>query len=158
MEAIQSLKTPRQLRLLFVHLLVNDCVPTPLGHWETFQESFALDYTLRNNNTLDLGLDHALQEIGQCLEEYGKTLSDYSLPEPMSYGREVEHELAKWASDREGLSIHADATANSFNPEQRYIYDQIITAVIDNQPLHIFIDGKAGTGKTYLVQTICNKI
>jgi hypothetical protein len=26
MEAIQSLKTPRQLFLLFVHLLVNDCV------------------------------------------------------------------------------------------------------------------------------------
>jgi hypothetical protein len=30
MEAIQSLKTPQQLCLLFVHLLVNDCVPTPL--------------------------------------------------------------------------------------------------------------------------------
>jgi hypothetical protein len=45
-EAIQSLKTPQQLCLLFVHLLVNDCVPTPLAHWDTFQESFALDYTL----------------------------------------------------------------------------------------------------------------
>jgi hypothetical protein len=45
-EAIQSLKTPWQLHLLFVHLLVNDCVPTPLAHWENFQESFALDYTL----------------------------------------------------------------------------------------------------------------
>ena len=157
-EAIQSLKTPRQLRLLFVHLLVNDCVPTPLAHWEIFQESFALDYTLRNNNALDIGLDHALQEIGQCLEEYGKTLSDYGLPEPMSYGREVEHELAKWALDRDGLSLHADAAANTFNPEQRLIYDEIIAAVIEGQPLRIFIDGKAGTGKTYLVQTICDKI
>ena len=36
MEAIQSLKTPRQLWLLFVHLLVNDCVPTPLAHWKIF--------------------------------------------------------------------------------------------------------------------------
>jgi hypothetical protein len=46
MEAIQSLKTPRQLQLLFVHLLVNDCVPTPLAHWKIFQENFALDYTV----------------------------------------------------------------------------------------------------------------
>ena len=158
MEAIQSLKTPRQLRLLFVHLLVNDCVPTPHAHWEIFQENFALDYTLQNNNSLDIGMDHALQEIGQCLEEYGKTLSDYGLPEPMSYGREVEHELAKWSSDRDGLSLRADAAARTFNPEQRFIYDQIVTAVIEDQPLLMFIDGKAGTGKTYLIQTICDKI
>jgi hypothetical protein len=157
-EAIQSLKTPRQLRLLFVHLLVNDCVPTPLALWETFQESFALDYTLRNNNALDTGLNHTLQEIGQCLEEYGKTLSDYSLPEPMSYGREVEHELAKWASDRDGLSLRADLAAGTFEPEQRHIYDLIVDAIIENQPLWIFIDGQAGTGKTYLIQTICDKI
>jgi hypothetical protein len=133
-------------------------VPTPLAHWETFQESFALDYTLQNNNALDIGLDHALQEIGQCLEEYGKTLSDYGLPEPMSYGREVEHELAKWALDSDGLSLHADAAADTFDPEQRLIYDEIIATVIEGQPLRIFIDGKAGTGKTYLVQTICDKI
>ena len=141
-----------------MHLLVNDCVPTPHGHWESFQESFALDYTLQNNNVLDIGLDHALQEIGQSLKEYGKTLSDYGLPEPMSYGCEVEHELANWASDREGLSARADTAGNSLNVEQRHIYNQIIAAVIENQPLHIFIDRKAGTGKTYLVQTICDKI
>ena len=151
MEAIQSLKTPKQRWLLFVHLLVNDCVPTPLAHWEIFQENFALDYTLQNNNTLDIGMDHALQEIGQCLEEYGKTLSDYGLPEPMSYGHEVEHELAKWSSDHDGLSLHADAAANTFNQEQRFIYDLIITAVVENQSLLMFIDGKAGTGKTYLI-------
>ena len=127
---------------------------TPLAHWETF----ALDYTLQNNNALDIGLDHVLQEIVQCLEEYGKTLSGYGLLELMSYGCEVEHELAKWALDHDGLSLQADAAADTFNPEQRLIYDEIIAAVIEGQPLQIFINGKAGTGKTYLVQTICNKI
>ena len=130
-EAIQSLKTPRQLRLLFVHLLVNDCVPTPLAHWENFQENFALDHTLRNGNALDIGLDHALQEIGECLEEYGKTLSDYGLPEPMSYGREVEHELAKWASYRDDLSQRAELAARTFEPEQILIYEEIIAAVLE---------------------------
>ena len=158
MEAIQSLKTPRQLRLLFVHLLVNDCVPTPLGYWETFQESFALDHTLQNGNALDIGLDHALQEIGKYLEEYGKTLSDYGLPEPMSYSHEVEHELAKWASHHDDLSLRAELAARTFEPEQRLIYEEILAAVIEKQPLCIFIDGQAGMGKTYLVQTICDKI
>jgi hypothetical protein len=34
MEAIQTLKTPWKLHLLFVHLLVNDYIPTPLAHWK----------------------------------------------------------------------------------------------------------------------------
>jgi|SRR5882762_6152221 len=81
-----------------------------------------------------------------------------SLPEPMSYGREVEHELAKWASYCDDLSRHAEAAARTFELEQRLIYEEIIAAVIDKQPLCIFIDGQAGTGKTYLIQTICDKI
>jgi chromosomal replication initiation ATPase DnaA len=99
-----------------------------------------------------------LQKIGQSLEEYGKTFSDYGLPEPMSYSCEVEHELVKWASDHNHLSLRADNAADTFNPEQRFIYDIVITSAIQNLPLCLFIDGKAGTGKTYLVQTICDKI
>src|ERR1700683_4368371 len=82
----------------------------------------------------------------------------FSLRDPHRDGREVEHELAKWALDRDGLSLHADTAADNFNPEKRLIYDEIIAAVIEGQPLWIFIDGKAGTGKTYLVQTIYDKI
>jgi chromosomal replication initiation ATPase DnaA len=54
--------------------------------------------------------------------------------------------------------LHANRAAATFNPEQRFMYDLIITAVIENKPLCIFIDGKVGTGKTYLMQTICDKI
>jgi hypothetical protein len=35
-EAIYNLCTPQQLWVLFVHLLVNDCVPTPLTIWHHF--------------------------------------------------------------------------------------------------------------------------
>jgi hypothetical protein len=64
------------------------------------------------------------------LEEYGKTFGGYGLPEPMSYGHEVEHELAKWVLYHDGFSLHADAAADTFNPKQRLIHDKIIAAVI----------------------------
>ena len=41
LEGVQALKTPCQLRLLFAHLLVNDCIPTPLLLWQKFTEHLA---------------------------------------------------------------------------------------------------------------------
>jgi len=43
-EAITMLKTPQQLRILFVHLLVNDCVIKPLALWNTYNTSMARDH------------------------------------------------------------------------------------------------------------------
>jgi len=43
-------------------------------------------------------------------------------------------------------------------PEQASIFDCIVNAVSSNASLLAFVDGKAGRGKTYLVNTICNKV
>ena len=90
--------------------------------------------------------------------EYRKTLSNYSLPEPCTHGREVEHELTQWNSDTSGLAAHANAACTAFNIEQRTIFDDVTDAVVNGKSLHVFIDGKAGTGKTHLVNVICDKI
>ncbi|KIJ12161.1 hypothetical protein PAXINDRAFT_83263 [Paxillus involutus ATCC 200175] len=42
--------------------------------------------------------------------------------------------------------------------EQIEIYDTILNAVIHAQPLLGFVDGKAGRGKTFLVNAICDKL
>ena len=63
--------------------------------WDKIAQHLVMDYTLRNNNTATIGVEHALRHLGGCLEEYGKPLFNYGLPEPMSYGCEVEHELAR---------------------------------------------------------------
>ncbi|KAJ7494997.1 hypothetical protein FB451DRAFT_950144, partial [Mycena latifolia] len=47
LEAVQTLRAPRQLRLFFVHLLVSDCVDSPLTMWEIFQNELSYDYILR---------------------------------------------------------------------------------------------------------------
>lgn len=46
-EAVQALYTPRQIRLLFTDLLVNDCVPSLLSIWNKFREKMALDLRLQ---------------------------------------------------------------------------------------------------------------
>ena len=42
--------------------------------------------------------------------------------------------------------------------EQASIFDRIIDACINKEPLLAFIDGKAGRGKTYLINALCDKL
>lgn len=156
-EAIDTLKTPRQLRVLFVHLLVNDCVPSPLSLWRDFRSDLSRDFTLRAQNDEALGTDSALRELGSYLEEYGRTLADFGLPTPISFSTEVLHELHRWR-DHTSLQNSADSAASSFNAEQAIIFNDIIQAVQSHSPLLCFVDGKAGRGKTFLVKAICNRL
>jgi hypothetical protein len=157
-EAVHALKTPRQLRLLFVHLLVNDCAPTPIDIWEQLMDEFAKDFTLRYNGNLHIGRNHALRDIALNLEEHGKSLADYGLPDAELHSLEVEHELMRWCSNCEALAQRADIAYANLNPEQRLIFDEIMYAVHNNLPLRMFIDGKAGRGKTYLIQALCDRL
>ena len=69
---------------------------------------------------------------------FGGILSNYRLPEPMLYGCEVEHKLAKWASCHDDLSLHAELAVRTFEPEQRLIYEEILAAAIHKTaPLYI---------------------
>ena len=157
-EGIRALKTPKQLRFLFVHLLVNDCILTPLLYWDTFQVHLCHDFILRHPDTADLAIQHGLEHISQLLEEHGKQPSDYDLPQPVFFGREVEHEMLKWAPFSVELSMHAHAAYDIFNLEQKLIYDNILTAVESGKPLLLFLDGKAGVGKSFLVNALCARL
>ena len=61
-EAIVTLKTPRQLHVLFVHLLVNDCVTSPLTLWNTYSSPMAMDHILQCGNNTDIGITNALHD------------------------------------------------------------------------------------------------
>ena len=157
-EAIQFLKTPRQLRLLFVHLLINDCIPSPIDFWQIFEVNLQLDFTLRLPDAPRLATDQTLEEIGRYLEEHGKHLANYGLPEPHLHGREVDHEQQRWGHDQVSLRARAEAGVIRFNTEQKQIYDDVLATIIAHDSLLIFVDGQAGTGKTFLVKTLCDKV
>lgn len=159
-EAIITLKTPRQLRLLFVHLLVNDCVTAPLTLWNTYSSTMAMDHILQCGNNTDIGTTRALHDIMKLLEEFGRTPSDYGLPLPgnSTQSTEILHEILRWGFQIPTLSVRANTARFSMSHEQASIFDRIIDACINKEPLLAFIDGKAGRGKTYLVNALCNKL
>ncbi|KAI6018408.1 hypothetical protein EDC04DRAFT_2941782 [Pisolithus marmoratus] len=41
---------------------------------------------------------------------------------------------------------------------QQSIFDNIVHYAVNGDPLYAFINGKAGRGKTFLINAICNKI
>ena len=60
LEAIQNLTTPWQLPLLFVHLLVNNCIPMPMLIWENLTHHLSCDQMLQHHNVLNVGIDYVL--------------------------------------------------------------------------------------------------
>ncbi|EKM52951.1 uncharacterized protein PHACADRAFT_98416, partial [Phanerochaete carnosa HHB-10118-sp] len=101
-------------------------------------------------------MNHALQELSTYLEEHGKSPQDYGLPEPTVYSAEVEHELERWHPQRDALRARAEHALGVLNAEQRLIFDRIVHAALTETPLLAFIDGKAGRGKTFLINAICD--
>ena len=157
-EAIESLHTPYQLRLLLIHMLTNECITTPAAIWEKFQQPISEDFQIFNGGNWNLAFSSALLEIAGHLREYGKEPQDYGLPQPNYIGNEVVAEIQRWSSDIPQLLYAADQALMLFNPEQRIIFEVVWDAVQQNIPLCLFIDGKAGRGKTYLVNALCSQV
>ena len=143
-EAIHTtLATPCQLCLLFVHLLINNYILTPIDLWANYKEYMAHDFTLQLGLDINLALNHALEDLGKCLKEYGKSLAFYGLPEPTIFSAEIYHELECWGHDPVGLSNHAHTAVDHMTHEQHFIYEQIMTSVMTEQSHIAFVDGKA---------------
>jgi hypothetical protein len=154
-EAVDTLRTPHQLRILFTHLLTNSCVATPLQLWTEFRSKISEDFILTATGNIEKGCNEALKQLGFLLQGHGKNLGDYGLPQPLTRENEAEWELRRWSSQTGTLLQQVDAGMSTFNPEQREIFLQVQEAVLNKEPLLMFIDGKAGRGKTFLVNTLC---
>jgi PIF1-like helicase len=155
-EAIHTLKTTRQIHLLFIHMLTNKCIDLPLCVWTKFLPNFIANFMLDNDEDLHLSTNLALQDLARYLEEYGKCLTDFSLPQPISPTSELTHEYQRWQRLMPHLLEQALQASESFNYKQHLIAQQITHALSLNLPLLIFIDGKVGRGKTFLVNVLCN--
>ncbi|KIJ24814.1 hypothetical protein M422DRAFT_194251, partial [Sphaerobolus stellatus SS14] len=61
-----------------------------------------------------------------------------------------------WSSDIQGLANQVAAARSSFTWEQNSIFNEFVDAIHWQKSLSVFIDGKAGQGKTFLIQSIMN--
>ena len=154
-EAVDTLCTPQQLRILFVHLLTNSCINVPLQFWNEFQTKISEDFILVAVGDVKRGCNEALGQLGSFLQGHGKHLTDYGLPQPLVHDNEVEWELRRWSQQSWALQQQVNVSLSVFNSEQHSIFSRVQYAISNNEPLLMFVDGKAGRGKTFLVNTLC---
>ncbi|KIJ28702.1 hypothetical protein M422DRAFT_270005 [Sphaerobolus stellatus SS14] len=157
-EAMTALSISYQLRLLFIHLLVNDCLQNLLEIWERHTDCMSYDFFLQNSGNSILARELCLQHLSKLLEEFGMHLSCFGIEEPLQYTDEVLHEIRRWSAHTQQLANHVDSSYQSFTYEQKLIFHNFLHAIEHGLPLYAFIDGKAGRGKTFLIDAIISYV
>ena len=66
--------------------------------------------------------------------------------------------MSQWNQDPNRLAAHSQCAVDLFNLEQLQIHNDALEVFFSDHALQIFVDGKAGTGKTFLVNAICEKV
>ena len=56
------------------------------------------------------------------------------------------------------IMMGIQTTYNKFTPEQRTIYDKVLTAVRQDVSLQLFISARGGCGKTFLLNAILDAV
>ncbi|KAJ5865150.1 uncharacterized protein N7529_007066 [Penicillium soppii] len=158
----------KSLRNEFCVAVVHGGVTDPLALWDEFQVHLCDDLPrqlqlhadanreLPATSSREQYLDFGLFLIGQLLAAQGKTLADYYMPSPD----------ADWSafqpSSREGLHnmplnrliTAAAELRDQLNDGQQIIFSAVVSAVIDSRPAAWYLQGPAGTGKTFLYRAI----
>ena len=67
-EAVASYLPPSQLQFLFAHIIIKGYPAQPL--WDTYCEALSIDFA-HNLHSVEHGIDHTLQQIGEFIEDGG---------------------------------------------------------------------------------------
>ncbi|XP_024889920.1 uncharacterized protein LOC112466196, partial [Temnothorax curvispinosus] len=149
-EATDS-KMPVQLRELFAYICIYGTPTDVLTLWNKYKDHMIEDFVHNNVvNPENMALNH-IQEI---LKNNGSSCENFQLPNPIP----VNIYVTEYNVDEERR--RGDYLLSTLNVEQRYVYDIVMRAIDnENEPQRLFyIDGFAGSGKTYLFNTFLSVI
>ncbi|KAG7980703.1 hypothetical protein I3843_05G196400 [Carya illinoinensis] len=149
---------PSSLRHLFSTILVY-CNPTnPKELWERFEKEMSTDFLIRNVSSTVVR-KMVLQDIASTLESMGKDINMYRfVPADIFYGedeftnREIDDERVVTIPTEDLLASQV------LNSEQKNAYDLILHTLVSNKAGAFFVDGPAGTGKTFLYRALLAEI
>ncbi|XP_042972765.1 uncharacterized protein LOC122304568 [Carya illinoinensis] len=149
---------PSSLRHLFSTILVY-CNPTnPKELWERFEKEMSTDFLIRNVSSTVVR-KMVLQDIASTLESMGKDINMYRfVPADIFYSqdeftnREIDNERVVTIPTEDLLASQV------LNSEQKNAYDLILHTLVSNKADAFFVDGPAGTGKTFLYRALLAEI
>lgn len=162
------MKTGNQLRRLF-SIILTQCFPIqPYELWKQFAVHICDDiahkirtcFPIPNPSDAQIE-DYGLYLLDQMLQESGRTLSDFPpMPQPTGNWSAVvgnrlvlEHQHLQIEAQQVDVQVDIDRLNNA----QRKAYDAITSSVLQNRGRIFFVSGGAGTGKTFLYNTIALK-
>jgi hypothetical protein len=157
------IKSGRQMRELYVLIIVNGHATNYRELWENFKEHFVDDFVYRSNQ---LDFNHilrceqeALIEIDKILSVFGKSLTDYTkLPQIISHTLNQTPRLILeekiYTVDLQQLN----SDIASLNVEQSVLFNTVINDIKSNNKRVYFVDGPGGTGKSFLFNTILAQV
>jgi hypothetical protein len=169
LEEACHMQTGTRLRVLFA-MILNFCHPSrPEALWLHYRHGMCDDLRYR---LVSSGLaspsevqiyDYGLYLLDQLLGDYGKTLHDFPpmpLPHRHDWGRlsENPHIAAQLDFNPVQELENARHRVSMLNVGQLAAHEMITRSVLEQQPKLFFLDGPGGTGKTFLYNTICNRI
>ncbi|KAK8921410.1 hypothetical protein KSP39_PZI020685 [Platanthera zijinensis] len=155
MEDAREFQMPAALRTLFTTILLF-CNPTNVRElWNANYASMTEDYVSSSSASDLYVLNKLLREIDNILQQHNKCITQFDLPKMSAnfqnmtnFSILIEDELSLPVSNTYLISI------SSLNEGQSYIFHIITTAIQQGNGGMFFIDGPAGTGKTFLYKSI----
>ena len=158
-EGLHLFYRPSQLRFLFANLLFD--IPFPaIELWDRFRDALCSDFLKTQTHVIDH--DAGLRAIDIMLHSRGANLSSFGLPMPQQGPpTELEFESHLLSSQAHVVSLQAQQGYQSLNCEQQMIFNIIIEASHNTtslKPRVYFVDGPAGRGKTFLMNTIIQQL
>ena len=166
---------PSQLRGVFSNLLAYGHCANPEQVWLDFKTHLAEDFLRDARNALpthrrDQPLSphdvqqaeyKALRHLGLLLQQQGKSLAEYHLPQPPREELPDAVLAETNAYDVPLLQARVERDAALLNPEQRVVCDAIKAAISSPDLRHsnaFFIDSPGGCGKTFLLNHLLDSV
>ncbi|XP_028081957.1 uncharacterized protein LOC114283346 [Camellia sinensis] len=162
------MKIGYQLRRLFT-IILTQCSPLqPYALWNQFSMHICDDLAHKIRTLFAISEpteaqieDYGLYLLNQMLQESGKSLIDFPpMPQPSTNWSAVvgnrlifEHQQLHNETQQADVEIIIDR----LNNDQRTTYDAITSSVFENKGTIFFLNGGAGTGKTFLYNAIALK-
>ena len=148
-EAISNLFVPSSLRSLFVILVENGADALKLI--DNYFASLAADFLERDSQS---ARDLLLADLHSRFRFNGNDGSRYGIPEPQKPLNELDQEKSLLISSKQTNEAVRDINIGLLTSEQKEIFDRVMHAVKYQQELPIFLQARAGRGKTFLLRTL----
>ncbi|KAE8230528.1 hypothetical protein CF326_g4466 [Tilletia indica] len=162
-EAIAVFTPTKQLRFLYCLLVVDGALA--LNMWEEFRIVMSRDFlplALGRDPTeeeQDTAAECALRDISHVFASMGKYAIDYGLEVEVLRSPEADVDRDFFRGQTQQLRQDAARSRLRFTAGQRDLYNELMAAVLrpNDAKLHL-IQGRAGRGKTFVIQAVINQL